>query len=528
MRTLAFVTASLVLGTLVTACAAPADPAPPNEKVAAAREPIVAGSLDTTHQAVVAVLGTQSACTGTIIQLNGSIGYALTAAHCCAAGSPPKYIVQGNDYNAQGTAVYPVSEYKAHPAYDSQNPGSPDDFCVVRFSGATASTPVIPAMTQALDDLATGVQVEVVGYGLTSKQDQDNSERRHANVTLSNVSSLQFGFNFNPSGICSGDSGGPALRVVGGKEYVAGVASFSDQDCAQYGGEGRVSAVYDSFIMNYINGLPTTLTCDECSASAQSDQGACADSIDACINHAGCNALATCFNECPDNDQACIDGCVDTNPTGLTKYLAIFECTCKVGCPSECGDTPNCKDMAPNCGFSSSDTTCNTCLQTTCCAEAADCSSDATCITCFSDSPASGCSSNGPAKAFNQCMSDGCADECGFNQTTTTSTGTGTGTGAGGSIGTGGGGTGTATGVGGNGAGGATNAGGAGGGTATNTGSPGNGWAGVDEDEADPPASTDGGCSLAGPTGGQTSLPGLPLLGLGLGLALAARRRKAS
>jgi hypothetical protein len=523
MRTLALVTVSLALGTLAAACAAPVDPTPPNEEVAAARSPIVSGSPDTTHQAVVAVLGTQSACTGTIIQLNGSIGYALTAAHCCSSGSPPKYIVQGDDYNAQGTTVYPVSEFKAHPTYDSQNPGSPGDFCVVRFSGATAQTPVIPAMTQALDDLAKGVQVEVVGYGLTSAQDPGNSLRRHANVTLDNVSTLQFGFSYNPSGICSGDSGGPALRVVGGKEYVAGVASFSDKNCTQYGGEGRVSAVYDSFIMNYINGLPTTVTCDECFASSQSGSGACVGTVDACLNHTACNSLVTCFNKCPDNDQACLQACADADPSGLTKYFAIFDCMCTMACPSECGDTPTCKDLGPNCGFSAQDTACDTCMHTTCCTEGADCASDATCITCFGDAPAAGCSSNALAKAFSQCLSDGCADECGFTTTTTSSTsGTTTETGTGGTTGTG-----TVTGAGGNGTGGANGAGGAGGATATNTGNPGNGWS-EDENEETKAPSTVSGCSLAGAPSGAPSLPSLPLLGLGLGVALAARRRKAS
>src|SRR5262245_11527365 len=104
-------------------------------------EAILYGQPDTTHQAVVAVLGSPSECTGTIVAVSGNYGFVLTAAHCVTLDTP-QYVVQGNDYNSSSAIVYPVVSFKADPNYNQQV----YDFGMVKFTGASGATPVIPAM----------------------------------------------------------------------------------------------------------------------------------------------------------------------------------------------------------------------------------------------------------------------------------------------------------------------------------------------------------------------------------------------
>ena len=49
---------------------------------------VVNGELDTTHPAVVALLSSQHRCTGTIIAVDGSTLFVLTAAHCDCTPHP--------------------------------------------------------------------------------------------------------------------------------------------------------------------------------------------------------------------------------------------------------------------------------------------------------------------------------------------------------------------------------------------------------------------------------------------------------
>src|SRR4051794_6747396 len=106
---------------LISGCAAPA----PDERVGVERGPILGGALDTTHSAVVAVLGADFECTGTIVQVKGAIGYVLTAAHCCDATAHPLQVVMGNDYNSGVPFPILSTSVSADPCYQGC-PGSTD------------------------------------------------------------------------------------------------------------------------------------------------------------------------------------------------------------------------------------------------------------------------------------------------------------------------------------------------------------------------------------------------------------------
>jgi len=347
MRLLALASAGFVaLAGSIFGCASGGEP-PEEEPTRVGSHGIVGGTVDPGHDAVVFYLtGGGGQCTATIVARSGSTGFALTAAHCISGGNGQ--LAQADDYqdcyagNAGCQAVYDVTETAIHPNYGG-NDGDPYDFAMLRFAGAGASTPVIPA-AQSPDGLAAGTQVEFVGYGVNEFND---TNRRHVFDTLSAVPSeginsavtaLFLFYDQNPGGPCNGDSGGPALR----NGEVVGVTSAGDENCTQFGVSGRVSAVYSSFIKPFIDGVPPVLNCNDCFQGAISGAGPCVSSVEACFADTNCEGLVDCIDGCG-GSTSCINGCGSQWQAGVPLYNAIFDCTCGVcasECSSECAGNP--------------------------------------------------------------------------------------------------------------------------------------------------------------------------------------------
>jgi hypothetical protein len=297
--------------------------------------PVINGTVDNTHPAVVAVAGGNSACSATIVHVDAQsgIGHALTAAHC----NGMQVVLQGVDYN-DPDATYPIIDAEDHPNYNQQV----YDFQMVRFNGASGQTPVIPAMSPAEDNLNEGTQIRHVGYGRSGPPPgQDNSVRHQFVSVIDQLDTLMMYYPFNGGGTCFGDSGGPQLTLQ--NERVAGVSSFVfGNDCDQGGGSGRVSAVYDTFIVPYINNAPIgPQSCDGCTQWATTGQGACVGQVEACFQNADCDALLGCFNGC--STSSCYQTCISQHPTGYSIYEQIFTCVCQTACPAECGSEPFCQ-----------------------------------------------------------------------------------------------------------------------------------------------------------------------------------------
>ena len=403
---------------LLTGCgqAEPLSSGERGERVGAEEAPIINGMLDTTHQAVVAVLGNDFECSGTIIQVKNGLGYVLTAAHCCPPGDLPHQVVMGNDYYTGQTFNIVNGSQIADPCYQSCA-GSTDDVCMLKFSGASASTPVIPAMTSQTDTLAVGTAITYVGYGLTAAPPNgDNSKRRSVAKTIGSVDSYFVDYaNAAASGTCEGDSGGPGLVVVGGVELVASVTSYGDQTCSQLGAAIRTSSVYASFISSYLAdttatpSCPSSYDCNACMQTAESPtcNGGCSQVTTDCFNDAACSGLVQCYQACA--TQACLNTCNTQNLDGLQKYEAIESCLCSGTCGPACN---NQLCLSPKCGTkpSGSPATCGTCVEDSCCAEAWTCSTDSACKKCFSAAtPDPSCATNAAALAYYQCTETSCA-----------------------------------------------------------------------------------------------------------------------
>lgn len=312
--------------------------APTDEKVATNQEEIFGGSVDNTNAATVFVYAINGQyieqCSGTLIAVNGSYGYILTAHHC----EGMQYIKFGTNAPQQlDQPDFQVEQDFPHPMYGGQA-GDAHDLRILRFVGANANMTVVPPASNP-DGVTTQTMVDISGYGLT--ENGDSTTRRHVTMKLSSVNSQFLEVNqTSGKGSCSGDSGGPWYADVNGVKSVVAVTSYGDQNCTQYGDGGRVQLDY-SWIQGVLGGTVME-TCDSCFASATAMGGACAGTVDACFADTACSALVDCINGCGANaSQTCINNCASANPTGVDAYNAIFDCAICNTCASLC-DTSSC------------------------------------------------------------------------------------------------------------------------------------------------------------------------------------------
>ena len=403
----------VTLTALVAVACSSSDPhISPPEPVAQVASPVINGNLDTTHQAVVALVLQQGSegglCSGSIVKVDTTrhIGWVLTAAHCVEI--PPVYVIQGNDFEGSEIIRYDVIDYAADPGY-SGDAGSPNDFAVVRIAGVDASTPLLP-MVGAADGLAAGTPVVSVGYGRTtlisSGATDRNSVRRNVSKTLSQVTQAQIAFSMTQSGICQGDSGGPVLVSSGGVEKVAAVHSYVQGDCNGQGVSGRVS-----FGLGWINGqltqpLPTE-DCALCEKIANSGTSVCATLTKRCLADKACNGYYRCISA--GGSKA---SCFEKFPTAEGPFNAAANCACTTACASTCGATIACKKV-PKCGYKVSSEACATCSEGACCDETLACSADGECYVCLkSGDKEPGCATNAARKKLATCAASKCNSEC--------------------------------------------------------------------------------------------------------------------
>ena len=250
---------SVLLG-VAAACSSP-----PEERAGSSASTIVFGSPDTTHQAVMFLVDTQTKtrCTATLIDVRGGWGFVLTAAHCFGSGAPAEAfeLHQGDTENAPGAAIYMLNNRMLHPDF---NPATlENDFAVARF-GVTKATPKFIGVLVP-DQIEVGTPVKIAGYGMTERSPFEGHVRNIADNTLTDVDENSLAYVESApklGGACSGDSGGPVLVTVDGALRIVGVTSKADPNCGYSGEAGRVSAVYESFILPYVNQTIAT-GCDD-------------------------------------------------------------------------------------------------------------------------------------------------------------------------------------------------------------------------------------------------------------------------
>lgn len=413
---LTFGVTGLAFSLLGAACAS--EPHEDDARVRAARASIVGGDDDTTHDAVVLLRasfqGGIKECSGTIVKVDAAarVGYVLTAAHC--ATWKPTTVLLGASPDDPATRQFRVLDMSSAP-YTGSPGDTSHDLAVVRFLGATATTPVLP-IAGATDGVDVGSAVVSVGYGITTQSPPDPApvRRRHVARSLSAAGATFVKYTQSDGhGVCSGDSGGPVLFGAPGAEKVVGVHSSVDPDCLGTATSMRVSGEL-AFVEGALGAaLPTMTTCAVCAGIAESGDDVCAKRRDACSASTECRAVLDCRSAC--SSQACADACMDKPGAGL--LLAFQACSCQDACKTECASSAGCGAL-PKCGAApNAKDACDACGMASCCAERRAASFDADGYACVRDRSGAACkgaSAPTATRAYESCLAKSCASACGI------------------------------------------------------------------------------------------------------------------
>jgi len=341
-------------------------------------QPIVHGLPDTSeaHQAVVGLMMDGAMCSGTLI----SPRVVLTAAHCVRRMS---YVNVRFGSNIYAGPLVEASEFVYHPNYSGRT--LVNDIALVRLSSpppaGVVPIPHLPA-ARALGQADVGVEVEFVGYGVTETESSGTklTVRNALDVVCEGPSACSFGpgdmfygvpqsvcYDMSPGGPCSGDSGGPALLVVEGQEYVVGVTSYGGENCSLYGCSTKVDA-FQAFIDDFL-GMPDGTPCDGLTVCGSGDcvDGYCCDSpcLGRCVR---CDA--------PGSEGRCTplaDGTACPDGNACNGEETCLEGSCTAGVDLACADTVACTrdlcDPASGCVFQPSGQDCwdgNPCTEDVC------------------------------------------------------------------------------------------------------------------------------------------------------------------
>ncbi len=221
-------------------------------------------------------------CSGTLIAER----VVLTAAHCLDMGTrrtvvpvPPEKLaiyVGDNPTTDPNPVAYFVSEALIHPLYDKIQ--IRNDIALIRLVQAPGVTPV-PALPQSLGLTSSdeGATINFAGFG----QDEYNhyDQKLQVDGILEEIyTDQQIYYAQLDGGPCFGDSGGPAFIKRGQVPYVAGITSYGDATCSQYGVSTRPDA-FQGWIDEFVGGSNEPIcTADgwcnpECAPDADVDCG---------------------------------------------------------------------------------------------------------------------------------------------------------------------------------------------------------------------------------------------------------------
>jgi hypothetical protein len=211
---------------LLSACQAPVTI--DEGTVAGRQSAIVNGQVYNGHPSVGRLqIGMGGLCTATLVGKKT----VLTAAHCIKPGSSHTFHVGGQSYTAAQTI--------RHPQYNGYS--LTNDIALVLLQSAPPITPSAIATSNP----NVGLQVTLVGYGVTSENGTDSGIKRIAKNTIAQMSATKvvfLGSGGDTGNTCYGDSGGPAFSTLNGSEVVVGVTSGGSPPCGSDGVDTRVDA----------------------------------------------------------------------------------------------------------------------------------------------------------------------------------------------------------------------------------------------------------------------------------------------
>jgi secreted trypsin-like serine protease len=183
--------------------------------------------------------GASKTCSGTLITPTK----VLTAAHCLPEGT---LTVLTPFWQADGSArAVRARNWAVHPGFQATQAALLNDAAVITLASSLPN-PTMPLLVSQAS--AVGQAVFLSGWGAPSFE----LSVGYATLTTVNEAFLGFTFKGRLSNACSGDSGGPVYRAVGGRNGVVGLTSSGTvADCGA-GDQSLFTNLQNPSVLNFV------------------------------------------------------------------------------------------------------------------------------------------------------------------------------------------------------------------------------------------------------------------------------------